>query len=59
MIEAQDYLLGPVSQVLEAELRAVIRKHGVLVWLDLDDHYSGFVDRRQRHPSPRRTPGVD
>ena len=44
MIEAQGHSLGPVSQVLEAELRAGVRKHGVLVWLDLDDHYSGFVD---------------
>jgi hypothetical protein len=36
--------MGPVSQVLESELRAGIGRHGILVWLDLDDHYSGFVD---------------
>ena len=36
---------GPVSQVLEADLREWARKHGILVWLDLDGHYSVFVDR--------------
>ena len=37
--------LGPVSQTLEADVREWVRKHGILVWLDLDNHYSGFVDR--------------
>src|SRR5262245_42782393 len=36
---------GPVSAALESDLREWARKHGVLVWLDLDDHYSAFVDR--------------
>lgn len=44
MIEAQDHSLGQVSQVLEAKLRAGVRKHGILVWRDLNDHYSGLVD---------------
>ena len=37
-------MTGPVSQALEAELRANVRRHGIVVWLDLDDDYSGFVD---------------
>ncbi len=37
--------LGPVSRTLEAELRSCVRKHGILVWLDLDDHYGSFVDQ--------------
>jgi hypothetical protein len=36
---------GPVSAALESELREWARKHGVVVWLDLDDRYSAFVDR--------------
>jgi len=36
---------GPVSSALEADLRESARKQGILVWLDLDDHYSAFVDR--------------
>lgn len=35
----------PVSTALEADLRATVRKHGVVVWLDADGHYAGFVDR--------------
>ncbi len=34
----------PVSTTLEADLRTWVRKHGVVLWLDLDDHYSAFVD---------------
>ena len=34
----------PVSTTLEADLRGWVRKHGVVLWLDLDDHYSAFVD---------------
>ena len=34
----------PVSATLEADLRTWVRKHGVVLWLDLDDHYSAFVD---------------
>jgi len=40
--------LGPVSRALEADLREWVRKHGIVVWLDLDNHYSGFVDRLAR-----------
>ena len=36
---------GPASVFLEAELRSRVRNHHLVVWLDLDDHYSGFVDR--------------
>ena len=35
----------PVSSALEADLRATVRKHGVVAWLDADGHYTGFVDR--------------
>ncbi len=35
--------LGPVSRALEAELRAHVFRHGLVYWLDRDDHYSGFV----------------
>lgn len=38
-------LLGPVSATLESDLRTAARKHGVVVWLDLDAHYNAFVDR--------------
>ncbi|WP_373510960.1 BREX-6 system phosphatase PglZ [Thiocapsa sp.] len=34
-----------MSRTLEAQLRTDVRKHGILVWLDLDDHYGNFVDR--------------
>jgi hypothetical protein len=34
-----------VSAALESDLREGARKHGILVWLDLDNHYSAFVDR--------------
>lgn len=36
---------GPVSVALEADLRTWVRKHGVVVWLDKDAHYTAFVDR--------------
>jgi hypothetical protein len=38
-------LSGPVSEVLEADLRNAVRRHGIVVWLDASGHYSGFVDR--------------
>jgi len=38
-------MLGPVSQALEADLRTWVRRHGVVLWLDLDRHYAGFVER--------------
>lgn len=37
--------LGPVSAALEAELRTRVRQQGLLIWLDLDGHYTAFVDR--------------
>lgn len=40
--------LGPVSSLLEAQLRESVRRHGVVVWLDLDDQYSAFADRLQQ-----------
>src|SRR4051794_10023412 len=40
--------LGPVSATLEADLRTTVRRHGIVLWLDLDDHYSGFVDELVR-----------
>lgn len=36
---------GPVSACLEADLRAWVRRQGVVVWLDHTGHYSEFVDR--------------
>jgi PglZ domain len=36
---------GPVSAALEADLRAWVRRQGIVVWLDLDGHYTAFVDR--------------
>ncbi len=36
--------LGPVSTFLEEDLRSWVRRHGVVVWLDLDGYYTGFVD---------------
>src|SRR3954447_1986455 len=40
--------LGPVSATLEADLRTWVRRHGIVLWLDLDNHYSDFVDRLVR-----------
>lgn len=36
---------GPVSAALDAELREVVRKQGVVFLLDKEGAYSGFVDR--------------
>ncbi len=36
---------GPVSAALETDLREFVRSHVVVVWLDLDCHYSDFVQR--------------
>lgn len=35
---------GPVSAALEAKVRTWVRSHGIVVWLDTHDHYTGFVD---------------
>ena len=37
--------LGPVSEVLESELRNKVRKNRIVVWLDADENYCNFVDR--------------
>jgi hypothetical protein len=37
--------LGPVSSVLEGELRTKVRRHSLVIWLDPDSQYSGFVDQ--------------
>lgn len=48
--------MGPVSAVLEAELRGFLRRHGIAVWLDVDNQYGRFVDdlvaRRERDALP-------
>lgn len=36
---------SPISAFLEKDLRDQVRRHGVVVWLDLDGHYTAFVDR--------------
>ncbi len=36
---------GPVSTALEANLRDVVRRHGLVVWLDGDARYRSFVER--------------
>ncbi len=36
--------LGPVSKTLEHELRQLVRRRDIVIWLDADEIYSGFVD---------------
>ena len=36
--------LGPVSKVLEADLRDWVAKHSLVIWLDADKLYSPFVE---------------
>jgi hypothetical protein len=36
---------GPVSNLLDAEVRKWVRRHGVVFWLDIDGHYSDFVEQ--------------
>lgn len=52
----QSAVPGPVSAVLEAELREWVRRHQIVVWLDADGHYSAFVDGLTRHG---RSPGFE
>ncbi len=47
---------GPVSEAIEAELRTWVRKHGVVLWLDADDHYAALVDRLAQARSDDRLP---
>ena len=35
---------GPVSSVLAAEVAAVVRRHGLVVWMDKHGDYTAFVD---------------
>lgn len=37
--------MGPVSARLEEEVRAKVSRGGLVVWLDADGAYTGFVDR--------------
>ena len=37
-------LPGPVSSALEAELRERVARHGLVIWLDVDNHYCDFVE---------------
>lgn len=36
--------LGPISSVLEAEVREKVRNHGIVVWLDPNGYFNEFVD---------------
>jgi len=35
----------PVSETLEKLVREEVRQKGIVLWLDLDNHYSVFVDK--------------
>jgi hypothetical protein len=37
-------MTGAVSATLEAEVRGRIVRHGIVVWLDKEGHYTAFVD---------------
>lgn len=41
---AIDTPLGPVSKALEHELRQLVRRRDIVIWLDADEVYSDFVD---------------
>ena len=58
---AESLTLGPVSAALVAELQEEARKHGVLVWLDKDDAYTGLVDSliRARGEGPAHSPNPE
>lgn len=34
----------PVRQALEREVAEEVRRQGIVVWLDKDEHYTSFVD---------------
>lgn len=36
---------GPVSAALQAELTQEVQRHSIVVWLDKDGSYNGFVDK--------------
>ena len=48
--------LGPVSEALESEVRNVVRKNRIVVWLDADEHYCDFVDKLIRLRSDQQLP---
>jgi len=37
--------LGPVSRVLEVDIRDWLARHNLVIWPDPDDHYSDFVQQ--------------
>lgn len=37
-------MTGPVSQIIEQEIRGEVRRQGTVVWLDKDASYTRFVD---------------
>lgn len=42
--------LGPITTVLEAELKRELRQRNLVIWLDKDGHYSPYVDQLvERH----------
>jgi len=47
-------MLGPVSTVLLDELRTKIRTRDVVVWLDKDATFTGFVQALKEEPGERR-----
>ncbi len=49
---------SPVSAALEADLREWVRRHGIVPWLDLDDHYTAFVDRLIARRAAGRLPDM-
>jgi len=47
---------GPVSEALEASLRRRVQQQGVVLWLDMTDDYSAFVDRLSAQRSAGKLP---
>ncbi|MFV1967692.1 MAG: BREX-6 system phosphatase PglZ, partial [Pirellulaceae bacterium] len=38
-------VLGPVSTVLEGDVREWLSRHNLVIWLDADNHYCDFVEQ--------------
>lgn len=36
---------GSIITALEDEVKAKLRQHGIVVWLDIDGHYTAYVDQ--------------
>ena len=51
-----DAMGGPVSAALEASLRHRVQQQGIVLWLDMSDDYSGFVDRLRAERSAGKLP---